>query len=81
MVGSLKEQQVQSHKRTKYLSLETIMGDKTQQKFLSIELNQSSVKPKTTASLFFLEHFLFSLLKTCLSEVCKNEGECLPIYI
>ena len=50
------------------------MGKKTQQNFLSIKLNQNSVKPKTTASLFFLAHIFFSLLQTCLSEVSKNEG-------
>ena len=74
IVGSLKEQQVQSHKRKKNLSWETLMGEKTQQKFLSIELNQNSGKPKTTTSLFFLAHFFFSLLQTCLSEVSTNEG-------
>ena len=73
MVGSLKEQQVQSHKRIKDLSRETLMGEKTQQNFLSIELNQNNVKPKTTASLFFPAHFFF-LLQTCLSEVSTNEG-------
>ena len=73
MVGSLKEKQVHSHKRTKDLSWETLVGEKTQQNFISIELNQNSVNPKTTASLFFLAHF-FSLLETCLSEVSTNEG-------
>ena len=58
MVGSLKEQQVHSHKRTKYLSWETLVGEKTQQKLLSIELNQNSVKPKTTAFIFFSTKFL-----------------------
>ena len=45
MVGSLKEQQVQSHKRTKDLSWEILVGEHTQQKFLNVELNQNSVKP------------------------------------
>ena len=74
MVGSLKEQQVQSHKRTKDLSWETLVEEKTQQSFLSIELNQNSVNPKATASLIFLAHLLLSLLQTCLSEVSTNEG-------
>ena len=43
------------------------MGEKSQQNFLIIELNQNSVKHKTTASLFFLVHFFFSLLQTFLS--------------
>ena len=73
MVGSLKEQ-VQSHKRKKYLSWETFTGDKSQQNFLIIELNQNNVKPKTTTSLFFLAHLFFSLLQSCLSEVSTNEG-------
>ena len=50
------------------------MGEKTQQNFLGIELNQNNVKPKTTTSLFFLVHLFFSLLQTCLSEVSTNEG-------
>ena len=74
MVGSLKEKQVQSHKRTKYLSHKTLMGEKTQQNFLSIEINQNNVEPKTNASLFFLVHFFFSLLQTFLSKVSTNEG-------
>ena len=44
------------------------MGEKTQQNFLAVELNQNSMKPKTTAYLFFLVHFFFSLLQTSLSE-------------
>ena len=67
IVGSLKEQKVQLHKRTKYLSWEILVGEKTQQNFLSIEINQNSVKPNTTASLLFLVHLFFSLLQTCLS--------------
>ena len=50
------------------------MGEKTQQNFLIIELNQNSVKPKTTDSLFFLARFFFSLLQTCLNEVSTIEG-------
>ena len=48
------------------------MGEKTHQNFLSTELNQNSVKPKTIATLLFLAHFFF-LLQTCLSEVSTDE--------
>ena len=40
IVGSLKEQQVQSTKEHKDLSWETLVGEKTQQDFLNTELNQ-----------------------------------------
>ena len=50
------------------------MGEKTQQNFLSIGLNQNSVKPHDKFSSFFLVHLFFSLLQTCLSEVYTNEG-------
>ena len=73
IVESLKEQKVQSHKRTKNLSLEILMGEKTQQNFLSIELNRNSVKPKTVSSLLFLAHSFFFVLQTFLSEVITNE--------
>ena len=43
-------------------------------KFLSIELNQSSVKYKTTTSLFFLAHFFLFLLQNFLSECVQMKG-------
>ena len=50
------------------------MGEKTQQNFLSIELNQNNVKPQENSSSLFLTHFFFFLLQTILSEVSTNEG-------
>ena len=45
LVGTMKEQQAQKHKNTKIFLKETTM-EKTLQKFLSIEFDQDSVKPR-----------------------------------
>ena len=81
IVGSLKEQQADKHKNLNIFLRETTR-EKTLQNFLSIELNQSSVKPKENASLFFMVNLLFSLLQTCLSEcVQMNRSASLFIFI
>ena len=53
MVGSLKEQQVQSHKRTQRFILGNPHGRENPAKLPQIELNQNSVKPQKQILLSF----------------------------
>ena len=74
--GSLKERQVQQHKRTQRFFLRETTRGKTPQDFLNIEFDQVQVKTLRTRIISSLPRYILSLSLSCTMlecKVCPNE--------